>query len=142
MSSSHGRAELQIDMDPATSDIAPIWNPEAFFNTMVVNGVTWPKLEVAPAQYRFRLLNGTNSRFLNLALKITDADGNPVTATKTYYVTDNDSSTLIARTVSIDELDFYQIGAEQSLKPTVTAIRTAFATDLSTTTTRGRWCCG
>ena len=31
------------------SDIAPIWNPEAFFNTMVVNGVTWPTLEVAPA---------------------------------------------------------------------------------------------
>ena len=24
------------------SDIAPIWNPEAFFNTMVVNGVSWP----------------------------------------------------------------------------------------------------
>ena len=129
-----GEPELRIDMDPATSDIAPIWNPEAFFNTMVVNGVTWPRLEVAPAQYRFRLLNGTNARFLNLALKITDADGNPVTATKTYYVTDNGSSTLVARTVSIDELDFYQIGAEQSLKPTVTAIRTAFATDLSTTT--------
>ncbi len=72
-----GTGELQIDMDPATSDIAPIWNPEAFFNTMVVNGVTWPQLEVAPAQYRFRLLNGGNSRFLNLALKITDAAGNP-----------------------------------------------------------------
>jgi hypothetical protein len=63
-----GAPELQIDMDPATSDIAPIWNPEAFFNTMVVNGVTWPQLEVAPAQYRFRLLNGNNSRFLNLAM--------------------------------------------------------------------------
>jgi FtsP/CotA-like multicopper oxidase with cupredoxin domain len=127
-----GEPELQIDMDPLTSDIAPIWNPEAFFNTMVVNGVTWPKLEVAPAQYRFRLLNGTNARFLNLALKITDADGNPVSATKTYYVL-NGNGTFDAATVSIDELDFYQIGAEQSLKPTVTAIRTAFATDLSTT---------
>ncbi len=127
-----GEPELRIDMDPLTSDIAPIWNPEAFFNTMVVNGVTWPKLEVAPAQYRFRLLNGTNARFLNLALKITDADGNPVSVSKTYYVLNGDG-TYSAQTVSIDELDFYQIGAEQSLKPTVTAIRTAFATDLSGT---------
>ena len=61
-------AGLNIDFEPATSDIAPIWNPEAFFNVMVVNGVSWPELEVAPAIYRFRLLNGCNSRFLNLAM--------------------------------------------------------------------------
>ena len=125
-----GEPELRINMDPRTSDIAPIWNPEAFFNSMVVNGVTWPKLEVAPAQYRFRLLNGTNARFLNLALKITDADGNPVTATRTFYV--DGLGGLVESTIgNVDELDFYQIGAEQSLKPTVTAVRTAFATDLS-----------
>ncbi|MCK9295267.1 MAG: multicopper oxidase domain-containing protein [Desulfobulbaceae bacterium] len=61
--------DLQIPFipDPA-SDIAPIWNPEAFFNTMVVNGAVWPELTVAPAKYRFRLLNGCSSRFLNLAL--------------------------------------------------------------------------
>jgi spore coat protein A len=46
------------------SDISPIWNPEAFFNVMVANGVSWPQLEVAPALYRFRFLNGCNSRFL------------------------------------------------------------------------------
>jgi FtsP/CotA-like multicopper oxidase with cupredoxin domain len=57
--------QLQIDFVPK-SDIAPIWNPEAFFNTMVVNGVSWPTLEVAPAAYRFRLLNGCNSRFLQI----------------------------------------------------------------------------
>jgi FtsP/CotA-like multicopper oxidase with cupredoxin domain len=125
-----GTGELQIDMDPATSDIAPIWNPEAFFNTMVVNGVTWPKLEVAPAQYRFRLLNGTNARFLNLALKITDAAGNPLVATKTFYKT-RPNGKIKARTVQLDELNFFQIGAEQSLKPSVTAIKTGFATDLS-----------
>jgi len=48
---------------PAT-DISPIWNPEAFFNTMVVNGTTWPTFDVAPALYRIRLLNGCDSRFL------------------------------------------------------------------------------
>jgi len=128
-----GTGELQIDMNPVTSDIAPIWNPEAFFNVMVVNGVSWPKLEVAPAQYRFRLLNGSNSRFINLALKITDAAGNPVNVFKTYYETKT-TGRIKAKTVRINELDFYQIGAEQSLKPTVTAVRTGFATDMSTAT--------
>ena len=33
---------------------------------MVVNGNTWPKLEVEPRRYRFRLLNACNSRFLIL----------------------------------------------------------------------------
>ena len=57
--------QLQIPFIPnRRSDISPIWNPEAFFNVMVVNGVSWPKLEVAPALYRFRFLDGSNSRFL------------------------------------------------------------------------------
>lgn len=49
------------------SDIAPIWNPEFFGNTMVVNGRTWPYLEVEQRRYRLRFLNGCNSRFLILA---------------------------------------------------------------------------
>jgi spore coat protein A len=57
--------QLRIPFIPnRRSDISPIWNPEAFFNVMVVNGVSWPKLQVAPALYRFRFLNGCNSRFL------------------------------------------------------------------------------
>jgi FtsP/CotA-like multicopper oxidase with cupredoxin domain len=48
------------------SDVPPIWNPEFFGNTIVVNGRTWPFLEVEPRRYRFRLLNGCNSRFLIL----------------------------------------------------------------------------
>jgi bilirubin oxidase len=50
------------------SDIAPIWNPEFFGNTMLVNGKTWPYLNVEPRRYRFRLLNGCNSRFLVLKM--------------------------------------------------------------------------
>ena len=49
-----------------TSDVAPIWNPEVFGNTMLVNGKTWPFLEVEPRRYRFRILNGCNGRFLIL----------------------------------------------------------------------------
>jgi spore coat protein A len=51
-----------------SSDISPIWNPEFFGNTMVVNGRTWPTLQVEPRRYRFRFLNGCNSRFLILKL--------------------------------------------------------------------------
>jgi bilirubin oxidase len=50
------------------SDVPPIWNPEVFGNTMLVNGKTWPYLEVEPRRYRFRLLNGCNGRFLILRL--------------------------------------------------------------------------
>jgi bilirubin oxidase len=50
------------------SDISPIWNPEFFGNAIVVNGKTWPNLNVQPRRYRFRFLNGCNSRFLILKL--------------------------------------------------------------------------
>ncbi|UCG33997.1 MAG: multicopper oxidase domain-containing protein, partial [Phycisphaerales bacterium] len=63
--------DLKIPFAP-NSDVAPIWNPEAFFDVMVVNGVSWPELQVAPALYRLRLLNGCNSRFL--WLKFADPD--------------------------------------------------------------------
>jgi FtsP/CotA-like multicopper oxidase with cupredoxin domain len=67
--------QLQIPFIPnRRSDISPIWNPEAFFNVMVVNGVAWPKLEVAPALYRFRFLNGCNSRFLWLKFDNPDVE--------------------------------------------------------------------
>jgi FtsP/CotA-like multicopper oxidase with cupredoxin domain len=89
------------------SDIAPIWNPEAFFNVMVVNGVSWPTLTVEPDLYRFRLLDGCNSRFLNLSLRALDAAG-----------------------ADLGEVPFYQIGAEQSLLPNVVKIETGFRTVL------------
>lgn len=48
------------------SDVSPIWNPEFFGNAMVVNGKTWPYIKVEQRRYRFRLLNGSDSRFLIL----------------------------------------------------------------------------
>jgi len=89
------------------SDIASIWNPEAFFNVMVVNGVSWPTHDVEPDLYRFRLLNGCNSRFINLSMFVVNPDG-----------------TLGA------EVPFYQIGAEQSLLPNVVQVSTGFKTAL------------
>jgi len=93
----------------SVSDIAPIWLPEAFFSVMVVNGVAWPNLDVAQAKYRFRLLNGCNSRFLNLALKIVDSSDPALIGT---------------------EIPIYQIGAEQGYLPNVVQILTGSATPL------------
>jgi spore coat protein A len=39
--------------------------PEFFGDTILVNGSVYPFLEVEPHQYRFRLLNACNARFLN-----------------------------------------------------------------------------
>lgn len=55
------------------TDIAPIWNPEFFGDSIMVNGNTWPYQEVEPKQYRLRLLNGSQSRTLILKL----SDGTP-----------------------------------------------------------------
>jgi FtsP/CotA-like multicopper oxidase with cupredoxin domain len=65
-------SQLQIPFHPdlacdgLPSDVAPIWNPEFFGNMMLVNGRTWPFLDVQQRRYRFRILNGCNARFLIL----------------------------------------------------------------------------
>jgi spore coat protein A, manganese oxidase len=66
-------SQLQIPFMPdpgcdGPSDIAPIWNPEFFGNAIVVNGRTWPSLDVQQRRYRLRFLNGCNSRFLILRI--------------------------------------------------------------------------
>jgi spore coat protein A, manganese oxidase len=48
------------------TDISPIWNPEFFGNTIMVNGNTWPFQTVEQRRYRLRFLNGCQSRFLIL----------------------------------------------------------------------------
>lgn len=44
------------------------WADHFFGDKMLVNGKVWPFLEVKQGKYRFRLLNGCNSRVLRLAL--------------------------------------------------------------------------
>lgn len=100
--------QLKIDFAPI-SDVPPIWQPEAFFNVMVVNGVSWPQLDVAQSLYRFRLLNGCNSRFLNLALQIVSSSNPALVGT---------------------EIPFYQIGAEEGFLDKVVRIKTGEATPL------------
>ncbi len=55
-------------------DVDPSVVPEFFGDTILVNGKVWPYLEVEPRKYRFRLLNGSNSRFYRLKL----SSGQPI----------------------------------------------------------------
>jgi len=70
----------------------------------VVNGKVWPTLEVAPALYRLRLLNGNDARFLNLALFEMNGE------------------------TQVAELPFYQIGAEQGFLTQVVKVVTGETT--------------
>lgn len=53
---------------PPNPEVHPFWIPEFFGDAIVVNGKTWPYLNVEPRRYRFRLLNACNARFLKLRL--------------------------------------------------------------------------
>ncbi|MBI5652253.1 MAG: multicopper oxidase domain-containing protein [Chloroflexi bacterium] len=68
--------------------VHPIWVPEFFGDTPVVNAVAYPFLAVEPRRYRFRIVNGSQARFYNLWL---DDGKNPI--------------------------PFWLIGMEQSLTP-------------------------
>lgn len=51
------------------SSIHPSVVPAFLGNTITVNGKVWPQLTVEPRKYRFRLLNGSNTRAYTLALE-------------------------------------------------------------------------
>src|SRR5574337_765178 len=46
----------------------PFWIPEFVGDTIVINGKTWPFLNVQPKRYRFLFLNGSNARAYELFL--------------------------------------------------------------------------
>jgi spore coat protein A len=53
---------------PTSGDPDHPWVPEFAGDAILINGKIRPYLEVEPRLYRFRLLNGANSRFFSLAL--------------------------------------------------------------------------
>jgi len=64
--------------DPVDQEqgVPPIWIPEFFGDTVLVNGKVWPFLEVEPRKYRFRILDASNARFYHMTLQETDDRGN------------------------------------------------------------------
>lgn len=93
------------------TDIFPGGGPTAlaefFGDHMVVNGVIWPKYSVESRQYRVRLLNGTDSRFMRLRLRVVGAgETDPALGgLKSFYVIGSDQS-LRAWAAEVDEVDF------------------------------------
>jgi FtsP/CotA-like multicopper oxidase with cupredoxin domain len=59
---------------PPNPEVHPFWIPEFFGDAIVVNGKTWPFLNVEPRRYRFRLLNACNARFFELRLANASSD--------------------------------------------------------------------
>ena len=104
-----GAGALDIPFEPEAgcgglrSDVSPIWNPEFFGNTMVVNGKTWPFLDVEKRRYRLRLLNGCNSRFLLLQLVTGNPELGPTTLALPFWVIGADGG-FLAQPTSVDTL--------------------------------------
>ena len=85
--------EFEGPFKPETP-VSPIWNPEFFGNTMMINGRTWPYQEVEPRLYRLRFLNGCNSRFLILKFN----------ADLTFHQIGSDGGLLSDAPVELDQL--------------------------------------
>ena len=52
----------------------PYWLPEFFGDTIMVNGLVWPNMDVKQGAYRFRLLDGSNARFYTISFWIPNAN--------------------------------------------------------------------
>ncbi|MFG2911204.1 multicopper oxidase family protein [Kitasatospora sp. NPDC048286] len=78
------------------TDIPPIWNPEFFGTTMVVNGNTWPVLDVEPRRYRLRILNASNARTLILKIAADATAPRPVSPALPFWQIGNDQGFLPA----------------------------------------------
>jgi spore coat protein A len=78
--------------------ISPNWvggpshQPEFFGQVILVNGQAWPFHNVEPRQYRFRLLNGSDSRFYELDIKPV----NTALPSPSFWVIGNDTGLLDA----------------------------------------------
>jgi spore coat protein A len=53
---------------PPVKNVYPSIVPDFFGDNILVNGKVWPYLEVEPRKYRFRIINGSNSRFYRMRL--------------------------------------------------------------------------
>ncbi len=81
---------------------------EFFGDHMLVNGKIWPKVNVEPRNYRLRLLNACDSRFMRLRLRsvaIGDTDFSNASAPLPFYIIGTDQG-LLAAPVSVTEIDF------------------------------------
>ena len=70
--------------NPGTPNVSAA--PEAFSDSMVVNGVLFPIMHVAKKVYRLQLLNGSNDRTLSLSLFYSKTSATPTDPNNVNYV--------------------------------------------------------
>ena len=61
------RTDGQLEY-PVSEKPGEVWVPEAFGEAILANGKLLPYLDVEPAIYRFRVMNGANGRFFRFSL--------------------------------------------------------------------------
>ncbi len=76
---------------------------EFFGDYILVNGMAWPKLDVEPRKYRFRLLNGSDSRFYLLELRDSDDEDYDEGTGHSFLQIGTDDG-LLARPVALNQL--------------------------------------
>ena len=92
-------APAGLNGPPSNPTTHPFWNPESFGDVIVVNGRSWPYLQVEPRRYRFRLLNGSNARVYELRVDDTTIPASP-TAGPPIYVIGTDGGLLDAPAIT------------------------------------------
>ena len=85
--------------------------PQFYGDTPVVNGKAWPRLSVEPRTYRFRVLNGSNSRFYNLKLFEYDESSGETGSEGPPFVQIGNDGGLFSESVEID--DRLEVGSSQ-----------------------------
>jgi spore coat protein A len=70
--------------------------PEAFMDTIMINGAVYPYLNVQQRRYRFRILNASQARFFNLQVYVDD--GSPDGVTLVPKGVDNNGNPLLVPT--------------------------------------------
>jgi len=91
--------------DPPFIGGGPTGLAEFFGDHMVVNGKIWPKMDVEPRNYRLRLLNGCDSRFLAVQFFEVAADATDFSG-------------------AIQQLSFTVVGSDQGLASSPTSVDT------------------
>ncbi|QCS44769.1 Bilirubin oxidase (plasmid) [Natrinema versiforme] len=85
--------------------------PQFYGDTSVVNGKAWPRLSVEPRSYRFRLLNGSNSRYYTLKLRQYDESSGETGGDGPSFVQIGNDGGLLSTPVEIS--DRLELGAGQ-----------------------------
>jgi FtsP/CotA-like multicopper oxidase with cupredoxin domain len=75
--------------------VHPVWIPEYFGDHALVNGVLWPKKQVAPGWYRMRLVDGADSRCWQIGFSTTQpVPGKLPTNNVPFWIIGNDNGYL------------------------------------------------